>query len=89
MMILKRKTDGSIVYTNNSRKGEKITGIVKKEIKIKDRVMWVETKKVSFKKHKSLPKGCKMPKRVCIKCLTNTIHKNDSNYESKICKDCT
>lgn len=49
-----------------------------------------EEKKIkSFRKYKVLPKGCKTAKRICIKCLTNSISKNDSNYESKICKACT
>lgn len=89
MRMLNRKTDGSKIYTKNSRKGEKLVGIVKKEIKIADKVLWTETKKVIFRKHKALPKGCKMPKKICIVCLKTTIHKNDSNYESKVCKNCT
>lgn len=61
--------------TVRKRKGEKIKG------KIGDR-------DVSFRKYKAVPKGCSTPRQVCIKCLTNVIHKNDSNYESKICKSC-
>ena len=45
-----------------------------------------KTKKIRL--HKCLPKGCSRPRRVCIKCLTNVIHKLDKNYESKICKSC-
>lgn len=56
------------------RKGEKVTG-------------FVNGKKVSFRKHKSLPKGCKVAKRLCISCFI-PIHKNDKNYELKICKSC-
>jgi hypothetical protein len=38
--------------------------------------------------HKNTPKNCSEPKRLCIVCFT-AIHKNDSNYESKVCKNCT
>lgn len=38
--------------------------------------------------HKNTPKKCSEPKRLCIICFT-AIHKNDSNYESKVCKICS
>lgn len=43
---------------------------------------------VAFVKSKNLPKGCSSPRQICIKCLIAYIHKNDSNYSSKICKTC-
>jgi len=59
--------------------------------KKKGRVVKIQTSKGKTKKirlHKYLPKGCSTPRRVCIKCLVNVIHKLDKNYESKICKQC-
>ena len=38
--------------------------------------------------NKSVPRYCSVPRRICIKCLKNSIHKNDLNYDIKICKDC-
>lgn len=38
--------------------------------------------------HKSIPRHCSVPRQVCIKCLVSVIHKNDSNYQKKICKPC-
>jgi len=58
------------------RAGEKVT--------YKDQ----DGKTKSFRKHKGLPKGCSVPRQICIKCLKKVIHKNDKRYESKVCKDC-
>ncbi len=41
-----------------------------------------------FRVYAGIPKGCKTPKQICIKCLKTVIHKNDMNYESKTCADC-
>lgn len=75
------------VKTNNigrkKRQGEKISGVVSVTKKGK-----TKKKKVSFRKAKSLPKGCKTAKRICIKCLKNSISKNEKNYDLKICKPC-
>ena len=46
-----------------------------------------KTKKIRL--HKYIPKGCSSPRRVCIKCLVNVIHKLDKHYESKICEECS
>jgi len=93
MRLLKYNKDGSKIQTGSSRKGEKVFGIIKKKKVVETKKGLFEYKEVevkrSFKKSKSLPKGCKTAKRICIKCLTNSISKNDSNYESKICKSCT
>lgn len=47
------------------------------------------TKTKNVRLHKNVPEGCSAPRRICIKCLKNHIRKNDKNYESKICKECT
>lgn len=39
--------------------------------------------------YKNIPDKCSTVRRICIKCLKNTIRKNDLNYESKICKECS
>lgn len=57
------------------RQGELVTG-------------FVNGKNVIFRKAKTLPKGCKTPKRICIKCLATVILKQDKNYDLKICKSC-
>lgn len=68
-------------------------GFVKKRYKRKGEIVRGEvevdgkTKTVSFRKAKSLPKGCKIAKRLCIKCFAH-IPKKDVNYELKICKSC-
>lgn len=76
-----------------NRKGEKIEGKIKKMKTIEVSQGVFEYKEIevirSFRKAKSLPNGCKTAKRICIKCLTNSISKNDLNYESKVCKSCT
>lgn len=48
-------------------------------------------KKESRKKKKNVKRKykCSTVRRVCICCATQVIHKNDKNYNSKICKDCT
>ena len=71
-----------------SRSGETVKGFIPQR-KVVDGQMATVMKPVSFRKAKSLPKGCKVAKRICIKCLKNIINKNDSNYESKICKTCS
>lgn len=45
-------------------------------------------KKKVVRIYKCLPKGCKVAKRICIKCLVNSIHKLENNYYLKICKQC-
>lgn len=44
---------------------------------------------IKVKVRKNKPAKCSTPKRVCIKCRANIISKNDSNYNSKVCKQCT
>lgn len=67
------------------RKGE----VVKGTIDFLDEDGVKKTKEIRFKKTKYLPEKCSTPRRICIKCLKNTIRKNDLNYESKVCKECT
>lgn len=68
------------------RQGNKIIGWVPVVI---FGVQTDQKRKASFRLHKRLPNGCKTPKRICVVCLKNSINKNDSNYETKICKDCS
>jgi len=35
------------------------------------------------------PTKCSAVRRVCIECQKNTIHPNDSNYATRICKQCS
>jgi len=42
---------------------------------------------IRVRKHK--PRNCSAVRRICIICQDSVIHKNDSNYESKICKSCS
>ena len=69
----------------HKRQGEKIKGTVP--------IMYdgiiVGYKKTSFRLHKCKPKGCSSSRRICIMCLKSVINKNDSNYESKVCKSCS
>lgn len=44
---------------------------------------------IKVKVRKNKPKGCSAPRRICIACKSRTIHKNDSNYTTKICKVCS
>jgi hypothetical protein len=74
----------AIKINGSRKKGDKISG----EIEKYDNNGKCYLKKASFRKYKFLPKGCKVAKRICIVCLKNEIHKNDNNYESKICKAC-
>lgn len=37
----------------------------------------------------NIPYGCSSVRRICIKCQIVVIAKLDSNYESKVCKECT
>lgn len=82
-----------------SRKGRKKQGkricYAKRVKKVTDPLM----KKKLYKKKirtitlfKNVPRGCSRPKQMCIECFkqgkTTYIHKNDSNYEMKVCKDC-
>lgn len=83
-MKFSEKLKPKFMINGSKRKGEKITGSVPSY----DSNGNLCFKKKSFRKHKALPKGCKVAKRICIVCLTNVIRKNDNNYESKICKDC-
>ena len=39
--------------------------------------------------HKNTPDRCSEPRRICIVCLTKAIRKNDKNYDSKVCKQCS
>lgn len=58
------------------KSGKKISGIV-------------NGKKCSFRCYKKIPKKCSTPRQICVKCLISVIRKNDKNYASKICKECT
>lgn len=41
-----------------------------------------------FHIRKTVPRKCSSPKRICIVCKTKAIHKNDQQYEKKICFSC-
>lgn len=34
------------------------------------------------------PRGCSVPRRICILCQKTPIHKNDARYDSRICFSC-
>lgn len=72
-------------YLKKNHKGRKKGKRINEVIDLPDGTQ----KKIKIRLNKSLPFGCKTAKRICIKCLTKVIHKNDKNYDSKICKDCT
>lgn len=61
-------------FKGRKRKGDLVEG-------------FVNGKKKSFRKTKVLPKGCKTAKRLCIMCFKK-IHKQNLNYEYKICDSC-
>lgn len=48
--------------------------------KLKDCIRTVKLKK-------NPPKKCSTPRRLCLKCY-KSIHKNDLNYDLKVCKAC-
>lgn len=64
-----------IPLKNNRKKGERVSGEV-------------EGKWVTFRKYKAIPKGCSVPRQICIVCREERIHKLSPNYSSKVCKDC-
>lgn len=37
---------------------------------------------------KTIPKKCSTPRRICLVCQKNSIHKLSKNYDSKVCSDC-
>lgn len=45
-------------------------------------------KKKSVRLRKWIPKKCSNPKRICLSCQKNSIHKNSKLYDLKICEDC-
>lgn len=51
------------------------------------------TKNKKIRLYKHIPKGCSRPKQLCLECFksgkTTYIHRNDANYDSKICKACS
>jgi hypothetical protein len=51
------------------------------------RVRTHDGKEVIVRVHASIPKGCSVPRQLCIKCRSR-IHKNDSRYEKRICREC-
>ena len=62
-------------FKSGKRKGRVVKGVV-------------NGKKISFRLCKHTPEGCSEARRICVKCLTKVIDKRDSNFESKICKQC-
>jgi len=64
---------------SHSKKGEKIIEVVLLPNGMK--------KVVKMRKYKSLPKGCSVARQLCLVCRKH-IHKNDLNYDKKICKPC-
>lgn len=43
---------------------------------------------VKYRKYKTLPRGCSVPRQICIRCRIEVIRKNSPCYEAKICKNC-
>ena len=56
--------------------------------KNKGRLLGITRKGRKIYAKKWTPYKCSEARRICISCLKTVIHKNDSNYEKKICKTC-
>lgn len=45
-------------------------------------------KPVTIRVHKGVPKGCSVPRQICIKCLKTKIEKRSKLYDGKVCAAC-
>lgn len=88
-MFIKKPKKKYCKYKGKRKQGDKIKGT----ITFIDKNGEKKQKKTSFRKHKSLPKGCKTPKQLCLNCfkkgVTTYISKRSVKYyDLKLCKEC-
>lgn len=47
-----------------------------------------EDARVVLKKRKAVPKGCSVPKQICISCQQAVVKKLSKHYDKKLCSSC-
>lgn len=82
---MKKYNYTNIKRTRFGKKAEVETKLVTKYYQVDEEI---SKKEVLIKVRKNKPRQCSAVRRICIKCRTSVIHKNDLNYERKICKTC-